>query len=42
MGDTFSNKIAVSGDGQGGPIQHGLTIRFVRPGTAAATEAAPE
>lgn len=32
MGDSFSNKVAVSGDGQGGPIQHGLTIRFVRPG----------
>ena len=34
MGDSFSNKVAISGDGQGGPIQHGLTIRFVRPGAA--------
>ena len=31
MGGTFTNKLAVSGDGQGAPIQHGIAIRFVKP-----------
>ena len=34
MGGTFTNSLAVSGDGQGAPIQQSIAIRFVRAPSA--------
>ena len=31
MGGTFTNKLAVSGDGQGAPIRQSIAISFVKP-----------
>lgn len=31
MGGTFTNALAVSGDGQGGPIGHSIAVSFVKP-----------
>ncbi len=31
MGGTFTNALAVSGDGQGGAIAHSIAVSFVRP-----------